>query len=223
MVLGPEGVRGLVVSLSAGLIAGCLAASLRFHLGLPGHKALFWMTPVIAARLAGRCRVGTTAGALAAAFVSIGLGGNLAGDAMGLPLVGAAGALIDACIIHLEKHKASALATIIGVALNAMLANLICCAKRLLVPAGLAPQEVVSSVDLLLRPVSYGFFGFLAGLIAAAGVHLTRRRRLVGRRGEGVPPLRREAILASLWRAMTRPSRVNCKGKMPSPRATDEP
>lgn len=175
MVLGPDGVRGLVVSLSAGVIAGCLAASLRFHLGLPGHKALFWMTPVIAARLLGRCRMGTTAGALTAALVSIGLGGNLAGDALGLPLVGAAGAAIDACIIHLEKHKASALAAIMGVAFSAMLANLICCAKRLLVPAGAAPQDVVSSMDLLLRPISYGFFGFLAGLIAATGAHLARR------------------------------------------------
>jgi hypothetical protein len=223
MVLGPDGVRGLVVSLSAGLIAGCLAASLRFHLGLPGHKALFWMTPVIAARLLGRCRIGATAGALTAAFVSIGLGGNLAGDAMGLPLVGAAGALIDACIIRLEKRKASALATITAVAFSAMLANLICCAKRLLVPAGIAPQDIVNGADLLLRPISYGFFGFLAGFIAAIGVHLTRRRRPDGRCGEGVPPLRREAILASLRRATTRPSRVKCKGKMPSPRATNMP
>jgi hypothetical protein len=168
-------VRGLAISLSAGVIAGCLAVSLKFHLGLPGHKALFWMIPVIAARLAGRCRIGTFAGALTAAFVSIGLGGNLAGDAIGLPLIGAAGALIDVCIIHLEKHKASALTTIMGVALSAMLGNLICCAKRLLVPAGLAPQDIFSGEDLLLRPISYGFFGFLAGLIAAAGVHLTRR------------------------------------------------
>jgi len=128
--------------------------------------------------LLGRCRIGTTAGALTAAFASIGLGGNLAGDAMGLPLVGAAGALIDACIIRLEKHKASALATIMGIALSAMLANLICCAKRLLVPAGLAPQDVVSGVDLLLRPISYGFFGFLAGLIASTAAYFVRRRKM---------------------------------------------
>ncbi len=176
IVLGPDGVRGLVISLSAGLIAGCLAASLKFHLGLPGHKALLWMTPVIAARLAGRCRIGTTAGALTAAFVSIGLGGNLAGDAAGLPLIGAAGALIDACIIQLEKRKTSVFATIMAVAFSAMLANLICCAKRLLVPVGFAPQDVVSGMAFLLRPISYGFFGFLAGLIAAASVYMIRRR-----------------------------------------------
>jgi hypothetical protein len=174
IVLGPDGARGLVVSLSVGVIAGCLAASFKFHLGLPGHKALFWMTPVITARLLGRCRIGTTAGALTSAFVSIGLGGNLAGGALGLALVGAAGALIDACIIQLGKHKASTFATIMGVALSAMLANLICCAKRLLVPAGVTPHDVFSGVDFLLRPGSYGFFGFLAGLIAATGAHFAR-------------------------------------------------
>jgi len=176
IVLGPEGVRGLIISLSAGIIAGCLAASLRLHLGLPGHKALLWMTPVIAARLWGGCRIGTTAGALTAAFVTLGLGANLAGGALGLPLVGLAGAVIDAFIIHLEKHKVSALTAILGVAFSAMLANLICCAKRLLLPAGIAPQDVFVGSGLLLRPFWYGFFGFLAGLIAAVGVYLTRRR-----------------------------------------------
>ncbi len=176
IVLGPDGVRGLVVSLSAGVIAGCLAASWRFHLGLPGHKALLWMTPVIASRLVGRCRIGAIAGALAVAFVSIGMGGSLAGGMLGLPLVGAAGAAIDACIIQLEKRKASAFATVMGVAFSAMLANLICCAKRLLLPAGLTPQDVLSGMGFLLRPVSYGFFGFLAGLIAATGAHLARHR-----------------------------------------------
>lgn len=204
MVFGLEGVRGLAVSLSAGLIAGCLAASLRFHLGLPGHKAFFWMTPVIAARLLDRCRVGTTAGALSAAFVSIGLASNLAGDAVCLPLVGAAGALIDVCINYLEKNKASVLATIMGVALSAMLANLICCAKRLLAPAGLLSQDISVGADLLLRPMSYGFFGFLAGLIAAASVHLTRIGWAVAQHNK--------ARMASRH-----------KGGTPSPQETDKP
>ncbi len=180
-VLGPEGVRGLAVSLSAGVIAGCLAAYLKFHLGLPGHKALLWMTPVIAARLLGRCRAGTTAGALTAAFVSIGMGGNLAGSLSGLPLVGAAGALIDATVVQLERRKASALTTIATVALSAMLANLLCCAKRLLLPTGLTPHDVFGGVDVLMRPLSYGLFGFLSGLIASIAAHLLRSRKTLRR------------------------------------------
>jgi hypothetical protein len=177
IVLGPAGLRGLIVSLSVGVIAGCLAASVKLHLGLPGHKVLIWMTPVIVARLLGRCRIGTTAGAFTAAFVSLGSGGNLAGGLLGLPLVGAAGAFVDACILKLENHRASAPATIIVVALAAMMANLICCVKRLLGPIGIAPHDFFGSAGLMLRPLSYAFFGFVAGLVAAITSHVVRRRR----------------------------------------------
>jgi hypothetical protein len=177
MVLGPAGLRALAVSVSVGIIAGCLAATLKLHLGLSGHKALIWMAPVIAARLLGRCRIGTTAGAFTAAFVSLGVGGNLAGGLPGLPLVGAAGALVDACIFRLEKRKTSPLTSIIVIAVAAMLANLICCFKRLLGPTGLAPHDVLGGASVLIRMMSYALFGFLAGLIAAAGAYPLRRGR----------------------------------------------
>ncbi len=177
MVLGLGGLRGLAISLSVGFIAGLLAASLKLNLRLSGHKAIIWMTPVIAARLLGRCRIGTTAGVFTAAFVSLGSGGNLAGGLLGLPLVGAAGALVDTCIFRLEKHKASALNTIVVIALAAMLANLNCCFKRLLAPAGIAPHDVLGGASVLLRVMSYALFGFLAGLIAAAGTHPFRQRK----------------------------------------------
>lgn len=176
-VLGTAGLRGLAVSLSIGVIAGCLAASVKLHLGLPGHKAVLWMTPVIAARLLGRCRIGTTAGAFTAAFVSVGSGANLAGGLLGLPLIAIAGALVDACILKLEKRESSALTKVIVVALAAMMANLICCAKRLLLPAGITPHDILGGVTLL-RPLSYAFFGLLAGLIAAVATHPFRRRNM---------------------------------------------
>lgn len=176
MILGPGALRGLAVSVSIGIIAGALAGTLKLHLGLSGHKALIWMAPVIAARLLGRCRIGTTAGAFTVAFVSLGAGGNLAGGLLGLPLVGAAGALVDACVFKLEKSKTSALTSIIAIALAAMLANLICCLKRLLAPTGIAPHDVLGSAGVLLRLMSYALFGFLAGLIAAIGAFALRRR-----------------------------------------------
>lgn len=176
-ILGTAGYTGLAISLSAGIIAGCLAANIKLHLGLPGHKAVIWMTPIIIARLLGRCRTGTTVGAFTAAFVSLGIGGNLAGGPLGLPLVGAAGALVDNSIVYLEKHKASAIKTILVISLTAMLANLICCLKRLLGPIGLAPHDIFGSASLLLKPLSYAFFGFVAGLVAAVTSHIIRRHK----------------------------------------------
>jgi hypothetical protein len=178
-LIGSDGLRGLIVVVSAGVIAGCLSASLRLHLGLPGHKALIWMTPVIIARLLGRCRIGATAGSFTAAFVSLGLGGNLAGGLIGLPLVALAGACIDVSITRLERHETSAVVSIISISSTAMFANLICFAKRLLLPAGLSPHDVFTSAGLIVRPVSYALFGFISGLIAAITAYfITRRKKL---------------------------------------------
>ena len=109
--------------------------------------------------------------------------GNLAGGVLGLPLVGAAGALVDAFILKLENRRASASTTIIVVALAAMMANLICCLKRLLGPTGIAPHDVFGSAGLMLRPLSYAFFGFVAGLVAAITSHVVRRRKTRGSQG----------------------------------------
>jgi hypothetical protein len=67
--------------------------------------------------------------------------------------------------------------TIVVVAFSAMLANLICCLKRLLGPTGIAPHDLFGSAGLLLRPISYAFFGFVAGLVAAITSHVIRRRK----------------------------------------------
>jgi hypothetical protein len=96
---------------------------------------------------------------------------------LGLPLIAAAGALIDAVAVQVEKRKRSVLATIAVIAFAAMAANLICCAKRLLLPVGLTSHDVFGGLDVLMRPLSYGLFGFLAGLIAATVAHLLRSRK----------------------------------------------
>ena len=41
--------RMLLWPVLVGLLAGALSAAARLHLQLPGHKALFWMPPVVAA------------------------------------------------------------------------------------------------------------------------------------------------------------------------------
>jgi hypothetical protein len=64
-----------------GVIAGMFMAHVKLDLGMPGHKAVFWMTPILIARILGKGKFGTTAGSLSAAFTSIawgfgGCGGN---------------------------------------------------------------------------------------------------------------------------------------------------
>lgn len=167
----------LAASIAVGVIAGLFIANVRLHLGLPGHKALFWMTPVIVARLLGRCRAGTTAGALSAAFTTFVLGSHLAGGVLGLPLIGFAGIILDAVINFLEKRKMSALLVIPIIGFTAMLANLLCLVKRLLVPLGHAPQLLFGISGFWLKLASYAFFGLMAGLIAAMLACLINRRR----------------------------------------------
>ena len=168
--------RMLVASLAVGVISGLFMAHVRLNLGLPGHKAVFWMTPVLLARLLGKYKAGTTAGALAAAFTTLALGGNLAGGLMGLPLVGVVGIFLDTVIGYFEKHKIHILLIIPMLSLAAMSANLIMFAKRILSPRGASSHFLFGISGFWLDLLSYAFFGLIAGLIASIGAYLTGRR-----------------------------------------------
>jgi hypothetical protein len=95
----------LVCSL-VGVAAGLAAAHIRLHLGLPGHKALLLMTPVVFARLILRSPVGATGGMLAAALSSLAAGGGVIGATLHLPLVAVAGGMFDVAI-GLAERKGS--------------------------------------------------------------------------------------------------------------------
>ena len=167
----------LAVSVSVGVITGVIIAQpfLRLHLGLSGHKALFWMTPVLVARLLGRCKAGSTVGALAAAFTAFGLGGHLGGGLIGLPLVGFTGIMFDAAIGFMEKRRVSSWRTIPILGCTAMFGNLVMLAKRLLNPVGGASHTILGLSPFWFDLLSYAFFGLLAGIIAAA-IALTATR-----------------------------------------------
>jgi len=169
---GTRQLEMFVASVSTGILAGMLAASVRLHLGLPGHKALFWMTPVLLARLLGRCRVGTAAGAFSAACVALGLGGHVAGGAVGLPLIGFAGLVMDAMIHWLEQRGIRPVMMIPLIAVLAMGANLIAFGKRCLVPAGPNAHYLFGFSGPWVEALSYAAFGMLAGLIAACAAAL---------------------------------------------------
>jgi len=170
-------VRMLAICIAVGVIAGLVVAGVRLNLGLPGHKALFWMPAVIIARMLGRCRVGATAGAAATAFTTFALGGNLAGGPMGLPLVVAAGAFLDLVIGSLERGKVPAWLHVPTIGVAGMLANLICLTKRLFLPAGLGAHLLSNASGFWFQFCSYAIFGLAAGLIAAIAARFVRRRQ----------------------------------------------
>lgn len=168
--------EGLLGAAAVGVLAGLAAAHLRLHAGLPGHKALLWMAPVIAARLIFPSAAGATAGAVSAALAALAAGGNLAGGATGLPAVGLAGMLLDGAIGLAERRRWGAVWTVPLVGLAGMAANGLMLAKRLTAPL-LEFHAAAGSSEVVLRLVSYAAFGLLAGLLGAALGHLVRRRR----------------------------------------------
>ncbi|MFB3890559.1 MAG: hypothetical protein ACE15C_00905 [Phycisphaerae bacterium] len=92
------------VMIAVGVTAGLVAAS-RLHLGMPGHKALFWMTPIVVARLLCGVRAGATAGSLAAAFTTFAAGGNFAGSFLQPLLIASAGVVLDAAAALVERSR----------------------------------------------------------------------------------------------------------------------
>lgn len=172
--------RMLMASMAVGVLAGVFMAHIRLNLGMPGHKALFWMIPAVLARLLGRCKAGTTATVLSTAFTSLALGGNLAGGWLGLPLVGFAGGFLDLVINFLEKRKICFFLVILVVGVTGIFANLLCLLKRLLLPAGVNMHVFWGISGVWFKIASYAFFGFLAGItgsvIAFFAIKAMRKR-----------------------------------------------
>ena len=171
---GAGELRMLVACGAVGVLSGLLAGHVRLHLGLSGHKALLWMTPVIFARLVSRSRAGTTVGAFAAAATALGVGGHIAGGFWGLPLVVLAGAVVDVVIGCIERVQLPCLLAIPIIAVAASAANLLCFVKRLLMPPGVGHAI---NAAWWHKPVSYAFFGLLAGLIAATAACIAGKAR----------------------------------------------
>ncbi len=157
----------LLVSSSVGVLAGLFIALVRLNLGMPGHKAFFWMTPVLIARLHGGCKIGTAAGALFTALTTYSLGANLAGGVIGMPMIVLAGLILDWTVNFLEKNKISGAAMILAIGLAGVAANLVCLAKRMILPTGLNPHFIFSVSGFWFKLFSYAFFGLISGIVAA--------------------------------------------------------
>ena len=168
----------LLVSISVGIMSGLFIALVRLNLGMPGHKAFFWMTPVLIARLRGGCKIGTTAGGLFAALTTYSFGANLAGGVIGMPLIAVAGMILDWTVNHIEKNNISGWLLVLILGFAGIAANLVCLSKRMILPTGLDPHFILGVSGFWFRLCSYSFFGSLAGIIAAISVKLKINKQL---------------------------------------------
>ncbi len=175
--------QALLVNISVGILAGLFLAHFRLGLGMPGHKALFWLMPVIAARLLRPHVIGAAAGACTAAVTSMAFGGNLAGGVLFIPLVAIAGGLIDVIMLWNSRLKLSPWLLIPLLGVGGMSANLICAIKRILAPQ-FNQHQLLGLSGIPAQIVSYAIFGLLAGLAGATLAVLASR--VIGKRKENL-------------------------------------
>ena len=176
--------RMLLASISVGVIAGMLMVHVKLHLGISGHKGLFWITPVLLARLLGRCKAGASAGVLAAAITCIGLGGHFGGGLLGLPLIALVGMLWDGILHQIERHPLPWLLMIPTVSLLGSVGNLIVYGKRLLAPPGPNAIHIFGFSGFTFDIISYTVCGLSAGFIAVMIAYAVRgfKQKITDRR-----------------------------------------
>ena len=167
-------IRAFALSALVGAAAGALSAQVRLHLGLPGHKALLWVTPLVVARLTLGRGGEAIAAAVAAGQIALLAGGNLGGGAPLLPLLIVAGAVLDAACAVVQRCRLLWPATLALLGLAGAAANLLCSARRI----GDAWFAHTLSAGIIRVTSSYAFFGLSAGVLGAAiALWIERSRR----------------------------------------------
>ena len=157
---------GYLSVVAVGILAGIVVAYARTPVHLPGHKVIFWMAPVLAARLVTRSRAGASAGALATALTTLSLGGRIAGGIVMAPLIVLAGVVLDLAVQMTERRKLGWGKFVLILASAGLAGNLICFVKRLLDPMG-AFFSAGNIDDLFLAGGLHAIFGIVAGLSGA--------------------------------------------------------
>jgi hypothetical protein len=176
------GLGAFLAAGAVGALAGLASAHVRLHLGLPGHKALLLIAPVVLARLVFRSPVGACGGMVAAALASMAVGGwtpgpaALAAGAPATHLAGAAlaGAVLDVALGRAERRRLAAGWTILVAGLAGLIANLAFLFERVLTPF-FQSHAFLGVPGLEGRALSYAFFGLLAGVLGAVPWAIGRR------------------------------------------------
>jgi hypothetical protein len=170
----------VLISISVGVMSGLFISLVRLNLGMPGHKAFFWMTPVLITRLRSKCWIGATLGGLFAALTTYSMGANLAGSIIGMPIIVIAAVILDWTVNLIEKKNITGLKMVLFLGIAGAVANLVCLSKRMILPAGLSPHFILGESGAWFRLCSYSFFGLLAGVVAAISVKFKVRKQIAG-------------------------------------------
>jgi len=182
-IAAAAGVRELLICIGVGVLAGLgvtFVNRLGLHVGLTGHKVMFWMPVLIVARLVTRHPIGATAGSAATAATCLGFGTNLAGTPLFMPLIVLAGSVLDAAAALAERRRLPLWLIIPIFGAAGMIGATLCAVKRLLSPS-VKWHVLLGIPDPGASIISWAFFGLLAGLIGAAlatgALRLSRRKK----------------------------------------------
>ena len=154
--------EGYLATAMVGVLAGIVVAYARMPLHLPGHKALWWIPPVLLARLVTRRKLGASIGATTTVLTTLSLGGRLAGGVVGMPLVILGGVVLDVAANEVRRRPNAVLRAVLLLGAAGAAGNLICFIKRLLEPSG----EFFSTGnlrDVSWAAMTHAVFGVSAG------------------------------------------------------------
>ncbi len=158
------------------ILSGIAVTFARMPLHLPGHKVLWWMAPLLAARLLTRTPAGSTVGSIVVLATTLSLGGRIAGGPFFAPLIIPAAALLDLAIRLSERGNYALWQRVIVFALAGMLGNGLCSIKQILEVAATASTTGRLN-DLSIAVGSYAVFGLVAATVGAVvGFGLLRLR-----------------------------------------------
>jgi hypothetical protein len=147
-----------LILLAVGLAGGVAVSCARQPFHLPGHKVIWWLPPLIAARLRWGRRYGITIGAAGTLLATALLGGRMPGGDLLMPVALAASLLVDLCIDWLRAQRTPFAASVMLISLAGALGNLLCLMSRF--PGG-------GGLDVAQMAASFAIFGMAAGAIGA--------------------------------------------------------
>jgi len=152
---------------AVGVLAGVAVACARTPIHLPGHKAIFWMAPVLIARIITRARGGALVGTTAAATSALCLGGRIAGGIAFLPLVLLAGATLDAGVEFANRRPLPLWQKLLVLGTAGLVGNMFCFVKRLFDPMG-SLLSAANLKEIAVFAASHALFGLLAGVLGSS-------------------------------------------------------